>query len=225
MKALTQEQVELVSLQRFPLSRSGARSRRGCNLPGRPRAVGIRPRLPRRGGGREVALARLCALALVQRPGPPSAHPRRVEDVIGPNILVWTSTFFIKEPNSPLMPPGIRTAGILAWNLANRSVLGGGRVSRSRVHGATIVPRKAAAYHHRRWAWPTASNRAGQTIMEPFDDREPWRWRCPQALFATPRACRAPLRPQPREPSPRGIGLNYIPNSVRVNGPRVTALY
>ena len=31
-------------------------------------------------------------------------HPRildAVEDVIGPNILVWTSTFFIKEPHSP----------------------------------------------------------------------------------------------------------------------------
>jgi non-haem Fe2+, alpha-ketoglutarate-dependent halogenase len=30
-------------------------------------------------------------------------HPRildAVEDVIGPNILVWTSTFFIKEPHS-----------------------------------------------------------------------------------------------------------------------------
>jgi non-heme Fe2+,alpha-ketoglutarate-dependent halogenase len=24
-----------------------------------------------------------------------------IEDVIGPNILVWTSTFFIKEPHSP----------------------------------------------------------------------------------------------------------------------------
>jgi non-heme Fe2+,alpha-ketoglutarate-dependent halogenase len=31
-------------------------------------------------------------------------HPRildAVEDPIGPNILVWTSTFFIKEPHSP----------------------------------------------------------------------------------------------------------------------------
>src|SRR6185437_2976490 len=31
-------------------------------------------------------------------------HPRildAIEDAIGPNILVWTSTFFIKEPNSP----------------------------------------------------------------------------------------------------------------------------
>ena len=31
-------------------------------------------------------------------------HPRildAVEDVIGPDILVWTSTFFIKEPQSP----------------------------------------------------------------------------------------------------------------------------
>jgi len=31
-------------------------------------------------------------------------HPKildAVEDVIGPNILVWTSTFFIKEPKSP----------------------------------------------------------------------------------------------------------------------------
>ena len=31
-------------------------------------------------------------------------HPRildAVEDLIGPDILVWTSTFFIKEPRSP----------------------------------------------------------------------------------------------------------------------------
>ena len=31
-------------------------------------------------------------------------HPRildAIEDVIGPDILVWTSTFFIKEPHSP----------------------------------------------------------------------------------------------------------------------------
>jgi non-heme Fe2+,alpha-ketoglutarate-dependent halogenase len=31
-------------------------------------------------------------------------HPRildAIEDVIGPDILVWTSTFFIKEPHAP----------------------------------------------------------------------------------------------------------------------------
>ena len=48
-----------------------------------------------------MAVARLCAFAwfdtLIR-------HPRildAIEDVIGPDILVWTSTFFIKEPHSP----------------------------------------------------------------------------------------------------------------------------
>src|SRR3984957_7065877 len=34
-------------------------------------------------------------------------HPRildAIEDLIGPDILVWTSTFFIKEPNSKTFP-------------------------------------------------------------------------------------------------------------------------
>ena len=26
-----------------------------------------------------------------------------VEDLIGPDILIWTSTFFIKEPGSPMV--------------------------------------------------------------------------------------------------------------------------
>ena len=54
-------------------------------------------------------------------------HPRildAVEDVIGPNILVWTSTFFIKEPSSETSPRGTRTVPISDWNQRNRSAAG-----------------------------------------------------------------------------------------------------
>ena len=71
-----------------------------------------------------MALARLCASPwfndLIR-------HPRildAIEDVIGANILVWTSTFFIKEPESPPTLPGTRMAPISAWRRRNRSAPG-----------------------------------------------------------------------------------------------------
>jgi non-heme Fe2+,alpha-ketoglutarate-dependent halogenase len=54
-------------------------------------------------------------------------HPRildAIEDVIGPDILVWTSTFFIKEPHSPTFAAWHQDAPILAWGRRSRSAPG-----------------------------------------------------------------------------------------------------
>ena len=50
-----------------------------------------------RNGGRTATCTRPGSIDLIR-------HPRildAIEDIIGPDILVWTSTFFIKEPHSP----------------------------------------------------------------------------------------------------------------------------
>ena len=45
-------------------------------------------------------------------------HPRildAVEDIIGPDILCWGTSFFIKEPRNPAMSRGTRIRPIGAW--------------------------------------------------------------------------------------------------------------
>jgi hypothetical protein len=47
-----------------------------------------------------------------------------VEDLLGPDLLIYTSTFFIKEPHSPTILPGTRTRPITVWSCGRRSLSG-----------------------------------------------------------------------------------------------------
>ena len=81
-------------------------------------------------------------------------------------------------------------------------------------HGA---PRQL---HHAPLGLANSINRAGQTIMEPFDQSNPVAMALPAGSFSLHHEF-AVHRSAPNNASHRrvGIGLNYIPTHVRVDGP------
>ena len=152
-------------------------------------------------------------------------HPRildAVEDVIGPNILVWTSTFFIKEPHSQTYAAWHQDGAyfglepreqVCAWVALTDASAEAGCMEQLSFHG------KPRLYHHAALGLANSINRAGQTIMEPFDDTEPVAMALPTGSFSLHHEL-AVHRSAPNRAGHRrvGIGLNYIPTHVRVNG-------
>jgi hypothetical protein len=151
-------------------------------------------------------------------------HPRildAVEDVIGPDILVWTSTFFIKEPHSPTFAAWHQDSTyfglepkeqVCAWVALTDASREAGCMEQLSSHGA---PRQL---HHAPLGLAHSINRAGQTIMEPFDDSAPVAMALQAGSFSLHHEL-AVHRSAPNNASHRrvGIGLNYIPAHVRVD--------
>ncbi len=153
-------------------------------------------------------------------------HPRildAIEDVIGPNILVWTSTFFIKEANSPTYAAwhqdgtyfGLEPKQqVCAWVALTDATAEAGCMEQLSFHGE---PRQ---YHHAALGLAHSINRAGQTIVEPFDDSEPVAMALPAGSFSLHHELAVHRSAPNRAPHRRvGIGLNYIPTHVRVDSP------
>jgi non-haem Fe2+, alpha-ketoglutarate-dependent halogenase len=152
-------------------------------------------------------------------------HPRildAVEDVIGPNILVWTSTFFIKEPHSPTFAAWHQDGAyfglepreqVCAWVALTGATAEAGCMEQLSFHGAPRL------YHHAALGLAHSINRAGQTIMEPFDESDPVAMALPAGSFSLHHEL-AVHRSAPNRAAHRrvGIGVNYIPTHVRVNG-------
>ncbi len=152
-------------------------------------------------------------------------HPRildAVEDVIGPNILVWTSTFFIKEPKAPTFAAWHQDGAyfglepreqVCAWVALTDATAEAGCMEQLSFRG---MPR---LYQHAALGLANSINRAGQTIMEPFDDSDPVAMALPAGSFSLHHEL-AVHRSAPNRAAHRrvGIGLNYIPAHVRVNG-------
>jgi non-haem Fe2+, alpha-ketoglutarate-dependent halogenase len=153
-------------------------------------------------------------------------HPRildAIEDVIGPNILVWTSTFFIKEPHSPTFAAWHQDGTyfgltpheqVCAWVALTDASREAGCMEHLSSRGA---PRQL---HHAPLGLANSINRAGQTIMETFDESNPVAMALPAGSFSLHHEF-AVHRSAPNNASHRrvGIGLNYIPTHVRIEGP------
>ena len=153
-------------------------------------------------------------------------HPRildAIEDVIGPNILVWTSTFFIKEPHSPTFAAWHQDGAyfgfepkeqVNAWVALTDATAEAGCMEQLSFRGNPRL------LHHAALGLAHSINRAGQTIVDPFDDSEPVAMALPAGSFSLHHEL-ALHRSAPNRASHRrvGIGLNYIPTHVRVNGP------
>ena len=159
-------------------------------------------------------------------------HPRildAIEDVIGPDILVWTSTFFIKEPHSPTFAAwhqdgtyfGLEPKEqVCAWVALTDATAEAGCMEMLSSGGA---PRQL---HHAALGLAHSINRAGQTIMEAFDDPNPVAMALPAGSFSLHHEL-AVHRSAPNRAAHRrvGIGLNYMPTHVRVNSPvRLSAM-
>ena len=153
-------------------------------------------------------------------------HPKildAVEDVIGPNILVWTSTFFIKEPHSPTFAAWHQDGAyfgldpheqVCAWVALTDASREAGCMEQLSSRGA---PREL---HHEPLGLANSINRAGQTIMEPFDETNPAAMALPAGSISLHHEF-AVHRSALNNASHRrvGIGLNYIPTHVRVDSP------
>jgi ectoine hydroxylase-related dioxygenase (phytanoyl-CoA dioxygenase family) len=145
-----------------------------------------------------------------------------VEDLIGPNILVYTSTWFIKEPASAAIAAwhqdatyfGLRPyVHVTAWLALTDATMENGCME--------FLP---GSHHggqrpHRAGVVAASVNRAGQTIVGEIDDTP--------AVHAPLRAGEFSLhhtltlhRSQPNRSSGRRIGLaiSYVPTSVQHRG-------
>jgi hypothetical protein len=146
-----------------------------------------------------------------------------VEDLIGPDILVWTSTFFIKEPRSPTFAAWHQDAtyfglepkeSVCAWVALTDASREAGCMEALSSRGA---PRQ---YHHAALRLENSINRAGQTIVERLDESDPVMMSLPAGSFSLHHEL-AVHRSAPNNALHRriGIGMNYIPTHVRVDGP------
>src|SRR3984957_18691559 len=99
-----------------------------------------------------------------------------VEDVIGPNMLLWTSTFVIKEPRSPTFAAWHQDGAyfglepheqVCAWVALTDASREAGCMEHLSGRGA------ARQLHHSPLGLANSINRAGQTIMESFDETGP----------------------------------------------------
>lgn len=142
-----------------------------------------------------------------------------VEDVIGPDILVWTSTFFVKEPMTDAVTLwhqdwtffGLRPhEHVTAWVALSQASEEAGCMR--------FVPEDSQGREmlHQPRADPNSINGGGQRVVEPF---------------AEEKAVPAPLRPgefslhhtlcihssAPNRSTDRriGLGISYIPTRVR----------
>lgn len=153
-------------------------------------------------------------------------HPRildAIEDVIGPNILVWTSTFFIKEPHSPTFAAWHQDGTYFGLTPNEQVCAWVALTDASRAAGCMEQLSSAGAPRQLRHAplgLANSINRAGQTITEPFDEANPVAMALEAGEFSLHHEF-AVHRSAPNNASHRrvGIGLNYLPTHVRVEGP------
>jgi len=150
-----------------------------------------------------------------------------VEDLIGPDILTWTSTLFIKEPGSPMVAAWHQDATyygldpvkpIAAWlalteaseEVGCMEVLSMGGAHRQMRHAAHVVENSV--------------NRSGQVIVEALDASKPVAMPLQPGSFSIHHGL-CPHRSAPNTTNQRrvGLGLNYIPTHVRPIGAYRTA--
>ena len=153
-------------------------------------------------------------------------HPRildAIEDVIGPDILVWTSTFFIKEPHSPTFAAWHQDGTYFGLE-PTRTGLCLGRADRRQPEAGCMEQLSSRGeprqLHHAPSAWRTASTAPARRSWRHSISRTPWPWRCAPASSRciTNWRCTGPRRTTPSHRRV-GIGLNYLPAHVRVEGP------
>ena len=159
-------------------------------------------------------------------------HPRIldvVEDVIGPDILVWTATFFIKEAQSPTFAAWHQDSTyfgltpydqVTAWVALTDASEEAGCMEVLSAHGQ---PRQM---YHAPLRLENSINRAGQTIMEPLDENEATAMQLAAGSFSLHHTL-CVHRSAPNRASHRrvGLGINYIPAHVKPTAPfRMSAM-
>jgi len=142
-----------------------------------------------------------------------------VEDLIGPDILVWTSTFWIKEPQSP---------GVAAWHQDNayfglepsEQICVWLALTDSDIETGcvNVLPWRGAPriMHHAPRRVAASINRGNQSVVEPFDESERVAMELKAGSFSIHHGmCMHSSGPNKAARRRIGLGFNYIPASVR----------
>jgi len=142
-----------------------------------------------------------------------------VEDLIGPDILVWTSTFWVKEPGTPSITAwhqdwtffGLRPHDhVTAWVALS--------IASQQAGCMHFVPAQRAAREMRHSPRSDANsiNGGGQRIAEPFDDSVAVNGGLAPGQFSLHHTLCIHSSPPNRSDDRRiGLGISYIPASVR----------
>lgn len=152
-------------------------------------------------------------------------HPRildAVENVIGPDILVYTATFFIKEPLSPTFAAWHQDATyfglmphehVTTWVALTDATAAAGCME--------VVSSRGMAKQLRHAALGLADsiNGGGQAIIEDFDRQGAVAMELPAGQFSLHHTlCRHRSAPNRASHRRIGLGISYIPASVRTIG-------
>jgi len=142
-----------------------------------------------------------------------------IEDLIGPDILVWTGTFWIKEPGSATFAAwhqdntyfGLEPSEtVCAWLALTDASSEAGCMNVLSWHGAPRQLRHAPRRH------AASINRAGQTVVEAFDDREAVAMELKAGEFSIHHGlCMHTSAPNHARHRRIGLGFNYMPPHVR----------
>jgi len=150
-------------------------------------------------------------------------HPRildAVEDLVGPDILVFTTTFFIKEAHSATFAAWHQDATyfgiepyehVTAWVALTDATEEAGCME--------VVPSRDAArqLHHAALGLKDSINGGGQAIVEKFDQRETVMMAVPAGSFSLHHTlCSHRSAPNRSDHRRVGIGISYIPAHCRI---------
>src|SRR6202041_1774239 len=150
-------------------------------------------------------------------------HPRildAVEDLIGPDILVFTTTFFIKDAHSPTFAAWHQDATyfgitpyehVTAWVALSDATEAAGCMEGDPARGA------GKQMHHAALGLKDSINGGGQAIVDEFDQQGTVMMAVPAGSFSLhPTLC--PPRSAPNRSAHRrvGIGISYIPAQCRI---------
>jgi non-haem Fe2+, alpha-ketoglutarate-dependent halogenase len=150
-----------------------------------------------------------------------------VEDLIGPDILIFTSTFFIKEPHSPTIAAWHQDSTyyglepkeeVTVWVALSDANEAAGCMDALSFRGK---PRQLS---HVSRVVKNSVNRASQVITEPLDEGTPVAMPLAAGSFSMHHGlCAHRSGPNTANHRRIGLGLNFIPTSVRPVGSIKTA--
>jgi hypothetical protein len=146
----------------------------------------------------------------------------KVEDLIGPDILIYTSTFFIKEPHSPTIAAWHQDStyyglepkeAVTVWIALSEANEAAGCMEALSFKGRPRQLRHASRVVEH------SVNRASQVIIEPLDEGSPVAMALPAGSFSMHHGL-CPHRSGPNNADHRriGLGVNYIPPHSRPVG-------
>ena len=146
----------------------------------------------------------------------------KVEDLLGPDILIFTSTFFIKEPRSPTIAAWHQDSTYYGLEPKDEVTVWVALTEASEAAGcmdALSFRGKPRQLSHVSRVVKNSVNRAGQVITEPLDDSSPVAMPLKPGWFSMHHGL-CPHRSGPNIANHRriGLGFNYIPTCAKPSG-------